>query len=311
MTQKLYECKICSYSTKNKGDMAKHITTQIHTKRMKGLTDNEKIYKCDLCQAIFANRHTLYRHKKSEICLRKKKNSGTENNMMDKVLKEINIRDKKRDKQMSQLMKLLEDQKSAKIINNTINIQYIVKNYKDTPVLQSMTQEDILNIEHYPDNDLIDCMLHYAYNNSLITYLADIITKHYKKDDPTQQSFWNTDSARLHYLVRTNLYGDVSKWIRDKDGVIVIERCIRPILESIKNDINMFFTKQNSDEAYNKTDDHIKYAQELELLGSIVTDITTNVLEQKILKKITPRFYMALMGTENNIKNDNSSDDTD
>ena len=120
-------------------------------------------------------------------------------------------------------------------------------------------------------------------NGTFISYLSDIIANIVKKNDPREQSIWNTDSNRLNYVIKTS----VDKWSEDKSAVKFIDLVIKPFLIQIKkllidyrNDIVL---------------DHLKLSREtqretrmeyMNMLQPIIDFETIIMSETKIIKPI-------------------------
>jgi hypothetical protein len=69
----------------------------------------------------------------------------------------------------------------------------------------------------------------YDKEKKLIPYLGDIIIKYYKKENPKDQSIWNSDTTRLNYLIRELIDTELT-WTCDKAGLKVNEFIIIPLL---------------------------------------------------------------------------------
>ena len=52
------------------------------------------------------------------------------------------------------------------------------------------------------DEKIVEDILSYKRHNTLVKYLGEIIISIYKKDNPNEQSLWNSDSTRKNYLLR-------------------------------------------------------------------------------------------------------------
>ena len=74
-------------------------------------------------------------------------------------------------------------------------------------------------------------------------FIGDIIVGHYKKEDPNQQSIWNSDASRLSFLIK-DIIGEKSKWIKDNEGVKLRQLVIKPITALIEDFIKDWNEKQ-------------------------------------------------------------------
>ena len=64
--------------------------------------------------------------------------------------------------------------------------------------------------------------------------MGDFIIKVYKKEKPSEQSIWNTDSSRLTYIIKDLINKKSSKWKIDKKGIKTKKFLIKPLLKHIK-----------------------------------------------------------------------------
>src|SRR5690606_8578791 len=73
--------------------------------------------------------------------------------------------------------------------------------------------------------------------NRLANYITLKIVQHYRNDDPTKQSIWNTDASRYIYAVMEDITnqndGENKKWVVDKKGKRTIELMVEPLLKHI------------------------------------------------------------------------------
>lgn len=299
MINKNYKCEMCNYTARYPKDLNKHLMTDKHLKKILLLKNNEldihpvKMFICDNCNVQFANRHSLFKHKKNQVCIKKETiNNDIKTQNKSKLDNEELLFDfiKKQEDELkitrNMLLEVIKNIKPQNINKGSINIQYIIQNYKDAPVIKALTNEEIKQIEHKPDDKLIDCIIYHQNHKTLHMYIGDILIEHYKKEDPKQQSLWSSDSSRLHYIVMMELRNN-KDWIRDKDGMIVIKELIRPILQFIKNEIKEYY-KKTFEDASNK--DLVLISEKKYQLSFVVVDIDDKHLEQRILKYISPKF---------------------
>lgn len=300
-----FVCKICNYSAQYEKDLAKHFKTQKHTR----LANNHKLIKqeiedcndvmCSNCGLFFSSNYSLSRHQKNKVCFKKRpkyekivqEDCTNQTEVLIELVKsqqEIINQSSKREEQLLEIIKTLKPQ----TVNNNygpINIQYIMQNYKDAPTIKALTHDEIQQIEHKPDNTLIDCIAFHQRHKTLHKYIGDIIIDHYKTSDPAQQSLWNSDSSRLHYIVMMELQSNSKDWIRDKEGQQVVKEVIRPILQFIKKEIEEFYQRpvDINDLSRSEIENMVEKRQ---LLSVVINDIDDKHLEQRILKYISPKF---------------------
>jgi hypothetical protein len=177
-------------------------------------------------------------------------------------------------------------------VGNTYNISiknYIQQNYPDAPPLESFNDYDKLE---YDNDDFIDTLVYNFNNNYLHKYLGDFIIKYYKKDDPTQQSMWSSDTSRLTYIIKELLSNKKSIWNHDYKGVKTKNYIINPLLKYIKNYINEYWIKNLDNFKTLNIDDINKFHSIYQNLYKIKKMIDNDILGMDIIRYITPHFYM-------------------
>ena len=175
---------------------------------------------------------------------------------------------------------------------------YVINNYKDAPVLESL--QDYSAIKYEQDNtEFIENLIYEHNNNKLYMYIGDFIILTYKKDDPAKQSLWNSDTSRLTYLIREIITNNDVDWKVDKKGIKTTKYIIEPIPEYIDDLVRSYVQsyKVNRRVSVKEAErEMIKLKSGTEVLKSI----ETKVLSEEILKYITPHFYLT--------RNDNPND---
>lgn len=320
-------CNICSYSSRDKFNYNKHLNTKKHKEKVTEISkgtleeplrnlcetseiksrENLNIFKCAHCDNCYSTSGSLARHKK--VC----GNYKTENNMnkyyeenqklrMENQLIKIenlnlkNLVDEKEDK-ISILKSEVMHLKS--LVNNAGNIiktsvstmSYVIKNYKDAPVLESV--KDYSAIHYDKDNTEFVNNLIYEYNhNKLNAYIGDFIIKTYKKGDPSKQSIWNSDTNRLTYLIREIISTNKVDWKVDKKGIKTTKFIIEPILEYIDTQIREYVENFDIDYSSGSAKEAERKMMKLKSATDILKNIEDKVLSDEILKYIAPYFYL-------------------
>ena len=288
-------------------------------------------HECDYCNNECSTASSLARHKKSCSVKTKFENNHKEEilrlkninmelefklnesnskfndrikmfDQKDEIIKQKDEIIKQKDETISILKSEVTHLKS--IVNNTGSIiktsvstmAYVIKNYKDAPVLESV--KDYSAIRYEQDNtEFVENLIYEHNNNKLHIYISDFIIKTYKKDDPAKQSLWNSDTSRLTYLIREIITNNKVDWKVDKKGIKTTKFIIEPILEYIDQQIRNYV---ESYEVNHKISAKEAERQMMKLKSGmeIIKSIETKVLSEEILKYITPHFYL--------IKNDES-----
>lgn len=180
------------------------------------------------------------------------------------------------------------------IIKSSVStMSYLMTHYTDAPILKPIT--DFSAIEYDEKNEefnLMDALIVEHDNGNLHRYLGDFIVKTYKKEDPTQQSIWNSDSVRLTYVIR-QLINKKPDWKTDKKGVNIKKNIIDPLLSYINNIVVDYLHNSNLEDYVKEP--YYKYklrVNKVETASKIHYDINNKFLSEEILKYITPHFYL-------------------
>ena len=228
---------------------------------------------------------------------------------------------------------LLEENKYLKsLINNAGNIiktsvstvSYVAKNYKNAPALEALPDYAKLTFNRETDKDEDDEdkgkdsdeylleyfsededdeetikskfveLLTYKYeNDTLDKYLGNIIVKSYKKNDPSQQSIWNSDTSRLTYVIRELFNNQKIDWMVDKKGVKTKNYIIQPLLKHIDVLLRRYVelgTKVNRDDL--DVPEYMPKMERMNVALQITLDIDNGNLADEIIRYIAPHFYL-------------------
>jgi hypothetical protein len=314
----IYNCELCNLSTSKKTDYIKHCKTNKHIKKVNilpitnnltkshGLTEvspmtqkTKKIeesnkYTCEYCNNSYNRSCNLTRHYKkcsmtNSLLVKNKEYEMKLKHEQDLRKKDIDLHNKDIEqkeiyKQEMQYYKSLLNVAGNLVQKTVSSLNYIVSTYDDAPTIEQIKFSDI----DTEDDKLIDDIF-YNYNHSkLDQYIGDIIIKLYKKDDPSKQSIWSTDTNRLTYLLKKIIHDNKSRWVVDKKGVETMECIISPIIKQIRT----LAIKYHSAEL---SKDGIKISR-MELLNDIfsklIWDIDNNKLQMDILKYISTHFVV-------------------
>ena len=113
---------------------------------------------------------------------------------------------------------------ATKLVSETMNtVSFIINNFTVAPPIdKNIDYKQILYDNNKEKIDVIEEIIHHYRHKSLTKYIGDMIVKCYKKEDPSQQSIWNSDVTRKNYLLR-ELINTKPEWIPDKKGIKTIE----------------------------------------------------------------------------------------
>lgn len=169
-------------------------------------------------------------------------------------------------------------------------ITYVVNNYEDAPPLLCL--DDYSQLNDSDDKELVEVLIIQQENNKLDQFIGEYLVGEYKKDDPAEQSIWNSDTTRLTYIIKEVLKNNKSDWTVDKKGVKTKEYIIDPLLNYIKPLLKEY-TIQQSCELQNVTDHKSKkIIENLTIANIIMKNINNGNLSADIIKYIAPHFYL-------------------
>jgi len=245
-----YECKLCNYSSHDKFNYKRHMNSKRHVEKVidipntnnmtpQTIPDDSAKFTCNYCNMKFTKSCNLSRHK--NICSEKEQMiqqlTNRVNELNNKLIEQNKILEK--DEEMINILKSEVDHLKS-IVNNAGSIiktsvstvAYVLKNYKDAPALESV--KDYSAIHYKQDNsEFVENLIYEHTHNKLHIYIGDFIIKTYKKEDPSKQSIWNSDTSRLTYLIREIINNNKVDWKIDKKGIKTTKFIIEPILEYI------------------------------------------------------------------------------
>lgn len=314
-----YNCESCNYQTENKTNWYSHKKTLKHQRNckeeIKKLSDSEEEVKILKEQLNKKDSELELKISQKEIEYLKDKLSFQDKlieEKEDKCVKLIEAANKLLEEKDDKIKILtIENQYHKEIINESGVIikesvgtmSHVIKNYKDAPVLTEGNYEEIFDDKDNFAKDLV----YFNKKNILDKKLGDIIINKYKKDDPTQQSLWSTDNARLNYIIKENievneknksqiqLYKKNSEWQRDKGGRKVKQRMIDPLLTNVKK-LNEDHINDNNNKILKnkiKIEKQQPVLENMIQLNEINTKIKNETLAKDINKYIVTHFSLS------------------
>jgi len=291
-----YICSECNYETGDKSNYNKHVKSVTHKQMVTSnhivITNgsNNKVtnknFVCGNCDRHFTNKQNLSRHK-IHYCKKSKNDIDDKDKKINELTEKINM--------LSNEVQMYKNQaKNNKTINNTYHISvknYLQQNYPNAPALAGLTDYAKLEYDNEYD-DFIDALVYNYDNSQLNKYIGDFIISSYKKDDPSIQSIWSSDVARLTYIIKELLANNESIWNHDYKGVIIKMRIINPILKYIKEYINGYWVKNLHSFETCDINQLNKLNKIYTTIYQIKKDIDGDILGNDIIKYITPYFYI-------------------
>jgi hypothetical protein len=165
------------------------------------------------------------------------------------------------------------------------------------PILTKICKFDFVD-----DCECVDELVHHYLENTIHQYIGDIIITLYKKDKAGDQSFWNTDSSRLGYIIRQKVDAQVL-WGKDVNADRITKLVLTPIIEFFiecvddrKTEEKKFIKKNDDCPKHSKMYDRIikkeAFCKNLILVKTALLDTKLN---KNIIKYITPKFNISAL----------------
>jgi hypothetical protein len=286
-----YECKLCEYVTKYNSNFKKHQQSNVHISNVLISKNNSNI--CNYCDRTFASPSSLAKHDKA--CARKNKIQLDNEKLQINEKHYVGIIDEKNDmiaQLKSENAHLKEIVKTAeKIVTTSVSaMSYALKNYNDAPVLKTIEHCEDVNRKKDDRQKFVKILAYEYKNKHLDAYIGDYIIETYKKDDPADQSIWNSDTNRMTYLIRDIIANNKVDWKIDKKGVKTNELLVAPLVDHIDKEIREHMSTLKIDYT---SEMRIREAMELINHTSAITkSIEMNSLNKDVLKYIAPYFYL-------------------
>lgn len=218
-SQEIFHCKKCDYTSKNKFDFNKHLSTTKHKMVTNGNENGNFLlnHACDLCYKSYKYKSGLSRHKKkcttsTDMVLLKKSriNNKTQNVPfidVDNDSKDpISILAQALSKQGDLIDKLIQNQNEMipKLGNNNNNKIAI-------NVFLNEHCKDAMNITDFVDNIKVSLEdLEYTNQHGYVKGISNIFTKHLTDMKITERPIHCSDKKRMQLYIKDN-----NKWGKD------------------------------------------------------------------------------------------------
>lgn len=290
-----YKCDACNFMTTSKYNYNKHLQTKKHNEYVTNSQHKFNIYKftCDFCNNSFAHSSGLSRHKNicdAKVCMenqigRLNMELGHKDELLRKAEETIDIL-----KSDVRHLKHIVDNSGSIVKTSVSTVAYVIKHFQETPILEPL--KDFTAIcNNQCNQDFVETLIYEFNNGHLHVYIGDFIIKLYKKDDPTKQSLWNSDTNRLTYLIR-EILNNKSDWRIDKKGIRTDNYIISPLLSHIDEQIRSYVENFDCDYESCSTKETEKKMLKLKSSIEILKIIENKTLNDDILKYMAPYFYL-------------------
>ena len=298
-----YLCVECNYETVDKSNYNKHIKSKGHRKKLSQIdksiiiNGNKKklpgVFMCK-CKKVFKFASGLSRHKKE--C-----NGINVEVQLTTLIEEVKECKTKMANYETQLMAYAKSNNAVTNNNgNTYNISvknYVQQNYPNAPALEGLPDYAKIKYENdegieYSNDDFVDNLIYHYNDNCLHEYLGNFLIKYYKKENPSEQSIWSSDTSRLTYIVKELLINKKSIWNHDYKGLKTKSYIITPLLKRIKVYIDEYWIAHLDRFKTTNVDNLNKFNKSYGVIYKIKKDIDNNVLGNDIVRYLAPHFYM-------------------
>lgn len=302
---------------------------------------DEHNFTCKLCNLKLGCRSNYYRHVRDK-CPVKILHEETKQ-YYEKLLENIREKLEMTNEELkttreelimtkNDLLKILSDdrtylqnaqQTAASTIDKSVDALKFLSVYRKTaPELKQLTQEKAQALLTH-ETKLYDYLLYYNTEDKLDEYIGDIILKYIKKEDPDEQSVWNSDVSRLTYLIR-EIVDESPTWLRDPNGAMFDKKIISPFIDEIHEYLNKCLYSKNPKEVKlvdkfkmkmdHSTDESDEYAERemmrrrRDILSSMRT-LKNTKFKKKLSEYIASRILLHKMKNNSKDKKSNIEDD--
>jgi hypothetical protein len=177
---------------------------------------------------------------------------------------------------------------AGNMLHTTVSaLTFANNNYDNAPVIEKIKVDQIKQIKNYDDNVYISEVFSAHKNKTIGKYLGDVIVKLYKKEDPAEQSIWNTDAHRFTYMLKKLIHVEKSTWMVDKGGVDMVNNIVTPMTD----DIRKLAIKYCDEHNFNNCDkDKVMLINDI--FVNLIADIDNKKVQNEILKYTSSHFFM-------------------
>jgi hypothetical protein len=212
-----YACEKCEYSTMNRKDYSKHLTTRKHLLAVDGLTINRLV--CPYCAKTYKHQSSMCKHKK--ICDKK----GDTDDLIEMLKTQnqiqkdyIDLLSKQKEDQLKELtsmfMKLVDENKEmikmatkmpANVVNNTINNKISINVFLNEYCKNAMTLRDFIESIRITMEDLFR-----TNNLGYSAGISDIIIRSLSELGSNERPIHCSDNKRLQFYIK-----EENRWNKD------------------------------------------------------------------------------------------------
>jgi hypothetical protein len=222
--RKKYNCEKCDFSSSDKKDFTRHLTTRKHkedNEDNKGIL-NKSLFWCTLCNKTYKYSSGLSKHKNR--CHPTSEKDVLKISAPKVIVKEvIDLEKESLKEEVVELKKMMK-----KILNNQIQSASNLETLKDVIPNMGNTYNNRMSINIYLNEKCKDAMnltdfvenvkvsledLLYTKNHGFVKGISNIFAKQLQDMEPTQRPIHCSDKKRLQFYVK-----DADKWEKDKSN---------------------------------------------------------------------------------------------
>jgi hypothetical protein len=297
ITQNEFKCNPCNYETDRLANLIRHKKSKKHIEKSNEVLKVSQMYPksipkiekkgdfiCEFCEESFTKSCNLARHRKN--CKNK-----------DDLIKNMELLKRENEALKIQLQETKDDKKSFKTIAesnaeaNRISssaLAFAMKHYKNAPAIETFSNFAML-LEGNPDHSIAEVAIHHYKKKDLFKFIGDLLVREYKKDNPQDQSMWNTDVTRQAYMICEAGDDEDVAWYTDKGGVKTAKYTVLPILEHIKTDIERYMEDSKKLLLEDTTNTVLK---DMIAAQSVIVEIDNGELCKNVIKYLATFFYL-------------------
>ena len=322
----LYECTVCNYKTKDRGNICRHNKTKKHltnvgrilepfstkllvqqkvssglpvdsqqtTKNSEktGKIEEKSVYTCEYCNKCITRYNNVNKHLNS--CAKKKKKESNLIEQIKKLNSELSLFKTKANHYEDENDHYKEEAKYYKqmlmeaggLVKKSVSALTYSITNYDSALHIKTIEVNNIKTFNNPHKDIVEDILSAYKHKTLSKYLGELILKLYKKTNPLDQSIWNTDDNRLTYIIKELLNDNSSNWIVDKKGVKTVQYLISPLLSFIKKLIISYQKSVIPDPDLSLVEMEI-FLENSKAIIEIINDIDDNITAKDVLKYIS------------------------
>ena len=240
-------------------------------------------YKCISCGNVFTRISNMTRHYK--ICSIKNNETLMLKLKLEQYEKDVNYHIKE-----AEYYKQLLREAGGLVKKSVSALTFAVDNYDNAPAIRTISVQEIDTFDSTDnannDKKVVEDILSSYKHKTLGAYLGNFIIKIYKKDDPKNQSIWNTDDNRLTYLIKELMNNESSNWIVDKKGIKTKTYLIEPLLSHIK-DLLVAYQSNNTPRIGMSNIETEFILENSKKIVELTNDIDDGIIGKDILKHIS------------------------